>query len=797
MALWLGFSCVISRTLYFVDSGKQPQTIEMAFLDGSHLTVLKIDRALRNIPACLSIDYETDRLFWVDRMTAMVHYIHLSSFEVATVSLPLGVKPYAISVGLNQTLYFLHGKSTENSYVGSFPLHDPSNVSILRRRTNRVVNLKVFNTKFQNERLTDNQCSRQKGYCQHLCLLGSAGERKCECTSGFTLSADGRSCSGLSRFIMYADSNHIGGIDENGSIALAPLPQVHSPYSLDFLASSGKIYWTDTEINQIISIRRDLTERTVIIEDPYARLESLAIDWIAGNIYWTNRLPGSESGQGVIEVARVSGSHRYIVAYEANDIPRSVISDPVSGYIFWLNSIGIHRSWLDGSDRVTVVKGKNITDISVDVFYRRLCWLDHSISHIACSNYDGDDLKIEYAFSPDLSYVTTFAINNGRLYWSDRKMQNGSIMIASIIHDSAVPVRSIQVTKHRIESYVTDLRIYDVNAQTGSNPCAIDNGGCEQLCLFRGPANVHVCRCSFGQLKEDNRTCAPYRNFLAYSRVHSIDFSYLDVANEPNSPFPMIGNRHYVRNVVGLAFDYEAQRLFYSDIHFGSIFVVSMNETQNNRPVITELVSSEGSVEGLTFDHEHKDLYWTSYTNGSINRVHVEGRLTDGLRPFKVLQLDSSSDKPRGIAVDPCQMRIYWTNWNDNRPSIERSYLSGADRHAIISTDIKTPNALVIDFKTRKLFWSDARLDKIERCEYDGTNRVVILKGKPNHPFGLAVHEDYLYWTDWILRAVVRINKYTGGDFTLIRQNFSRQPMAIIAVSNSSYQCKFTLSNIV
>jgi integrin beta 2 len=44
---------------------------------------------------------------------------------------------------------------------------------------------------------------------------------------------------------------------------------------------------------------------------------------------------------------------------------------------------------------------------------------------------------------------------------------------------------------------------------------------------------------------------------------------------------------------------------------------------------------------------------------------------------------------------------------------------------SIITTDIRMPNALTLDHKAQKLYWGDARLDKIERAEYDGSNRVV------------------------------------------------------------------------
>lgn len=71
--------------------------------------------------------------------------------------------------------------------------------------------------------------------------------------------------------------------------------------------------------------------------------------------------------------------------------------------------------------------------------------------------------------------------------------------------------------------------------------------------------------------------------------------------------------------------------------------------------------------------------------------------------------------------------RIYWTNWNDLKPSIQRALISGFKVESIITTDIQIPNALTLDHVTQKIYWGDAKLDKIERCEYDGTNRVVFI----------------------------------------------------------------------
>ena len=57
--------------------------------------------------------------------------------------------------------------------------------------------------------------------------------------------------------------------------------------------------------------------------------------------------------------------------------------------------------------------------------------------------------------------------------------------------------------------------------------------------------------------------------------------------------------------------------------------------------------------------------------------------------------------------------------------------------------------------------------------------------------FGLAVYGDHLYWTDWLLRAVLRANKFTGADITYLKKNILRQPMGIVAVSLDANSCAY------
>jgi low-density lipoprotein receptor-related protein 1 (alpha-2-macroglobulin receptor) len=118
-------------------------------------------------------------------------------------------------------------------------------------------------------------------------------------------------------------------------------------------------------------------------------------------------------------------------------------------------------------------------------------------------------------------------------------------------------------------------------------------------------------------------------------------------------------------------------------------------------------------------------LYWTSYSNSSIKRLNVDIKNNifidalknnNQLKPETIVQLDSR-DHPRAIFIDSCNQFIYWTNWNDQNPSIQRAFLNGSMLKSVITKDIRTPNGLVIDHSTQTLYYADAKTDRIYRCQ--------------------------------------------------------------------------------
>lgn len=56
---------------------------------------------------------------------------------------------------------------------------------------------------------------------------------------------------------------------------------------------------------------------------------------------------------------------------------------------------------------------------------------------------------------------------------------------------------------------------------------------------------------------------------------------------------------------------------------------------------------------------------------------------------------------------------MYWTDWGEI-PKIERATLDGTERVVMVNTSLGWPNGLALDYAERKIYWGDAKTDKIE-----------------------------------------------------------------------------------
>ncbi|XP_042180439.1 low-density lipoprotein receptor-related protein 1-like isoform X1 [Oncorhynchus tshawytscha] len=759
--------------LYWTDG----DNISMANTDGSNQTVLFTNQ---KGPVGLSIDFDTEQLYWISSGNSTISRCKLDGSGLEVLEGVKLTKATALAI-MGEKLWWADQGTDQ---IGTCDKSDGGNWRVLRNSTSPMMHMKIYNETVQKG---TNLCSINNGDCSQLCLPTSPTTRACMCTAGYSLRSGQQSCEGVGSFLLYSVHEGIRGIPldpSDKSDALVPMSGTSLAVGIDFHADNDTIYWVDMGLSTISRAKRDQTWREDVVTNGIGRVEGITVDWIAGNIYWTDQ------GFDVIEVARLNGSFRYVVISQGLDKPRAITVHPEKGYLFWTEwgqYPRIERSRLDGSQRAVLV---NVSiswpnGISIDYQEGFLYWCDARTDNIERINLEtGENRQVVLANNNmDMFSVSVF---ESFIYWSDRTHANGSIKRGN--KDNATDSMPLRTG---IGVQLKDIKVFSRARQQGTNVCKDNNGGCQQLCLFRGNAD-RTCACAHGMLAEDGRGCRDYDGYLLYSERTILKSVHLSDEENLNAPIKPFEDPEHMKNVIALTFDYRggggkgANRIFFSDIHFGNI--QQINDDGSDRKTLVENV---GSVEGLAYHRGWDTLYWTSYTTSTITR-HTVNQNRWGAWDRDTVVTMSGNDHPRAFVLDECQDLMFWTNWNEQSPSIMRATLSGNNVLVIIGNDIRTPNGLAIDHRAEKLYFSDATLDKIERCEYDGSRRYVVLKNEPVHPFGLAVYGDYIFWTDWVRRAVLRADKYVGGDMKLLRADIPQQPMGIVAVANDTNSCEFS-----
>uniref|UniRef100_A0A8C5NES4 EGF-like domain-containing protein n=1 Tax=Gouania willdenowi TaxID=441366 RepID=A0A8C5NES4_GOUWI len=753
-------------------------TINMANMDGSNSKVLHQNQM---DPVGLAIDYNANKLYWISSTNGTINRCNLDATGLEVLESPKS------SLAKGTALALMGGKlwwaDDELGQLGTVTKRDGRNAAILRNKTYGVVHMKVYDREGQKGQ---NPCQLNNGGCSQLCFPTSESTRSCFCTVGYNLRSDRSSCEGVDSFLMYSIHEGIRGISLNpndNSEALMPITSTLFAVGVDFHAGNDTVYWTDMGLNRISRAKRDQTWREDIITTGISRVEGIAVDWIAGNLYWTDH------GLNLIEISRLDGAYRSVVISEGLDQPRAIAVHPQKGYLFWTEwgqNPCIGRSRLDGSDQVTLVNSGIIwpNGISIDYEENTLYWCDSRTDKIERINLETGESR-EVVLSVANVDLFSVAVFGPYIYWTDRAHSNGSIRRGQKTDaGDAVTMRS------GLGVNLKDVTIFHRGREKGSNPCARSNGGCQQLCFHLGSGR-RTCSCAHGRLADDGFACKRYKGYLLYSERTILKSIHLSDENDLNSPVQPFENPLLFKNAIALAVDYNqkttgANRIFFSDVHFGNIQVI--NDDWTERVVIAENV---GSVDGLAYHRAWDTLYWTSSTTSTITRQTVDQKRSDAFAKQAVVTL-SEEDHPHMLALDECQNLMFWTNWNEQRPSIMRSTLAGKNLRIIISADILTPNGLTIDHKAEKLFFSDGSLGKIERCDYDGSGRHVIIKSGSGNFYGLAIYADFIYWSDWTRRAVLRANKFTGADTKVLRSDIPHQPMGIIAVAKDTNNCELS-----
>ncbi len=74
----------------------------------------------------------------------------------------------------------------------------------------------------------------------------------------------------------------------------------------------------------------------------------------------------------------------------------------------------------------------------------------------------------------------------------------------------------------------------------------------------------------------------------------------------------------------------------------------------------------------------------------------------------------SDLDMPRSIAVEPSESGLmFWSDWGSRQPKIEAASMDGSNRRILVDRNIVWPNGITLDKATKRLFWLEAKTNRI------------------------------------------------------------------------------------
>lgn len=758
--------------LYWLDEGGVgvPQKVAKANMDGSNSTILVRD-SLHQVEA-LTFDLANKRLYFSQSYSGIIESIDTEGRDRRTiVGMESGIaKPQGLAV-YNNRLYYLDSVFEK---VIRINLPDGGNPSVLEENTPSLINLKMYSKKPGVE---NHPCRNGNGGCQQLCIPAENSQRRCLCSTGFRTDGE-TNCQSYKSFAIISSLNKMQGFSlEDHAEAIQPIAGAgHNILHLDVNVIKNHIYWVEYnpgERNGIFRIKPDGTERQHIIHDGIGSngVRGIAIDWIAGNMYFTNVFPH----ETYIEVCWLDGTNRMVLVKTTTDAPREIAVNPIKRFLYWIDYgqfPKIEKALLDGTNRTPIVVTgiSNPRDLAIDISTHDLYWVDAKEDAIQKVSYSGGRRQYIWRNLP-----TPFGISilDSKIYWVDRNLR--TIFKGSKYSENKTTLP--EPFKSNLDT-LRDIVIFDAkNQPPAETSCSrLGTGVCEQLCFAmpEGYDESFRCACASGVLGPEKRRCQDVKEYLVFTTRKEIRSVNLD-PQITSAPFPPKVN---LTNVVGLDFDYANKKLFFTQIRpDGSISWISLDKRDNVNAILSKGINPEG----IAYDWTNKKIYWTDSANRSIYSMN-----TDGSQIVMIARVE----RPRAILVDPCEGLMYFTDWGryGNTGKIYRSTMAGNDKKAIVEENLTQPSGLAIDYEEKKLYWTDALREKIERSDLDGKNREVLVSATI-YPFAITVFNNYIYWTDLQLRGVYRAEKHTGAGMIEMVKRLEESPRDIHIYSPERQVC--------
>ncbi|GFO20012.1 low-density lipoprotein receptor [Plakobranchus ocellatus] len=460
-----------------------------------------------------------------------------------------------------------------------------------------------------------------------------------------------------------------------------------------------------------------------------------------------------------IEAANYDGSNRRTLIDTGLTWPNGLAIDYEANKLYFVDggTGTIETMTLQGGSRREVIKDVGSHFFAVDVFGDYLYYTDwnrnfRELADLRVHKY-GSDLQGVTTPSPvhfDPSHV--FVRLNGLGFANEGRVEVFANGQWGTICDDNWDSKDANV--------VCGMLGFDrVNAQATNESRQGGGGGLismdEVNCLG---SESHIVECGFGVSNWASHDCdhnedagvicasaGGHNNFIVFADTYSGLLVRMDLYAYS---FTSIAQQ-YSPNPVAVTYDPNDLRIYFTEVT--SAFSEIRSSDVLGKDIRTVSGIQNGSIfDGLAIDQAKDILFYTDAGKKTVMSMSPKGG--------QIRTVASAVDQPRALAVDRKARVVYWTDWGQT-PKIEKANYDGTNRQTIATSQLKFPNGIAVDVNSQKVYFCDGGTHRIEVMNTDGTNRQVLYTDYGARFFGLTLTSRYIYYSDWNRSGLMRLDR--------------------------------------
>ena len=765
--------------LFWTDWDRQFPRIERCSMSGDNRAVIVNITSVSvtgmqgsGWPNGIVVDYELQRLYWIDARSDSIHTSKYDGSDLREVlkGHEFLSHPFAISVFGNDIFW---SDWRTNSLIRASKWNG-TNVQLVERTVTQPFDLHIFHP-FRQPTFS-NPCAPNKNRCvgKAVCLLTLNQQTSCRCPHMTELASE-TTCVPVKKFLLLARKQEIRGIYINqpylSVIPVITTPGVFIPVhvgAVDFVSNKdvSHIYWTDAS-DSPSSIKRGLHRANIfgttidVIDSGTSGPHGFAIDWISGNLYFCSH----SSHRAFIAVSKLNGAYRRRLDIHADHLqnPISLAVHPMKGLLFWSDAyLGtVFASYLDGQQvqQIYHSNGSISSNLSIDYVNSELWWIVQSHNYttvlMRCMLTNPDHglcTPTQFQLDDKINSLTALAVDNGTVYFA---VGNGHDTIEKVNKDGSRRTVLIEQT-----SAITAMKVFETDRYSYGNQCSVKNGNCSQLCIPLPSGRVCYCATGYKLNPRDQVTCEGIESFIMYSTVSEIVGISI---NESDREMQVLAPISRVELVVATDYHVVDDNIYWVDSHAKTIQRIRRDLTNREVLVNTGIMS----VEGVAVDWIAGNMYWTDSGQNSIEVSRLNGS-------HRYVVVHSDDENPKDIVVDPVNAYMYWTVIG-KEPKIKRARLDGSDPLVLVNMSrpwlASSPSSIALDLDGGHLYWCSRSHDSLDAIDLKTLISRTVVENITSCS-GVSVLGDFLYWIDGMqYGSIIRARKSTGADHTIVRSN--------------------------